>query len=190
MRRYESRSLRRQISLLIAGVLVGLVTPAAQAHSGSRAELFIGKPSAEPRLDGLFVTVPLRDKDSGRPEPGFAVQVEASGPGGAKIGPIQLVDHGTGTYDALLPIRDEGWTLQIRADEAPGGASALSDEKTWQVSGNGEAVAGARPGSSSSSPIDGGLVLASIVGLVVLGGAALFAVRRASTRGRRPASAA
>ena len=177
MSRYESRSLRRQIVLLFAGVLAALVTPAAQAHSANRAELFIGEPSAEPRLDGLFVTVPLRDKDSGRPEPGFSVQVEASGPGGAKIGPIQLVDHGTGTYDALLPIRGRDWTLQIRADETPGGASALPDEKTWQVSGNGEAVAGTRPGSSSSSPINGGLVLASIVVLVVLGGAALFALK-------------
>jgi hypothetical protein len=121
----------------------------AAAHSGGRAQLYVDSVRLEPRPDGWRAEVVVRDADSGRPEPGFGVQVTASTADGRTVGPTTLNDpDADGRYEALLALTEGPWTLTAEADEIPGGARAIPFRKTWPVAlqaGHPVDVAGSRP---------------------------------------------
>ena len=130
---------------------LALALPAAPAgaHSGGRAQLYVDSIRLEPQADGWLAALVVRDADSGRPEPGFGVQVTGSGAGGAAVGPVSLADpDADGRYVGLVPMTEGGWALTVEADEIPGGPRALPFRKTWAVTlqaGQPLDLAGSRP---------------------------------------------
>jgi len=195
------RRLRIRSSAVVAVALAAVVPLAApatpvRAHSGGRAQLYVDSVRLEPHTDGWRAAVVVRDADSGQPEPGFGVQITASGPGGQTVGPVSLTDpDADGRYVALVPVTEGGWALTVDADGVPGGFRALPFRKTWPVTlvaGQPLDLAASRPsgalqrsgGGDPVAPRVLGLMAASaLAGLVSLG----LGRRRRSGSGHGPA---
>jgi hypothetical protein len=132
--------------------LAALPTAPAGAHSGGRAQLYVDSVRLEPQAEGWLTTLVVRDADSGRPEPGFGVELTASDPAGQTVGPVSLADpDANGRYTAVVPMTEGGWALTVEADEIPGGARAVPFKKTWPITlraGQPLDLAGSRPPAS------------------------------------------
>ena len=159
----------------------------ASAHAGGRAQLYIDSASLTPARDGWAIATVLRDLDSGAPEPGFAVEVSATGPAGAVIGPLALLDPDrSGRYGGTVPGLNTGqWTLTLKAMDVPGGDSALPAQRTWTV----ELQAGRKAtlterGPTGSAKSSGGAARAVVFGAsgVILGGLTAGALVRRHRR--------
>jgi hypothetical protein len=137
---------------LALGLLAAVSAAPAGAHSGGRAQLYVDSIRLEPQAEGWLTTLVVRDADSGRPEPGFGVELTASHPAGETVGPVSLADPDTdGRYTAIVPMTDGGWALTVEADEIPGGARAVPFKKTWPITlqpGQPLDLAGSRPPAS------------------------------------------
>ena len=170
-------------------VVVLLAAPAG-AHSGGRAQLYVDSVRLEPQPDGWRAAVLVRDADSGRPEPGFGVQITAAGSGGRTVGPVDLADpDADGRYVALVPVTEGGWALTVDADEIPGGTRALPFTKTWPVTllaGQPFDLAASRPSGAHRGTGGGHAAVPRVLGL--MGGTApgrpLQPVARAPTKNR------
>lgn len=149
---------RRSALAAIAPIAVALasftavpVAPAG-AHSGGRAQIYVDSIRLEPQAGGWLTTLVVRDADSGRPEPGFGVEVSASDPAGQAVGPVSLADpDADGRYTALVPMTEGGWALTVEAGEIPGGARAVRFITTWPITlqaGRPLDLAGSRPPAS------------------------------------------
>lgn len=180
-----------------AAVLVSLTVgalpgPPAGAHSGGRAQLYVDSIRLEPRADGWNVALVVRDGDSGQREPGFGVQVAASGPAGQTVGPVGLADgDNDGRYEGTVPITDGSWTLTVEADEVPGGARAVPFKKTWPVTlqaGQPVDVAGSRPPAEGTGPRTGPLILGITAAVTLSGLLTLARTRRKKQSHAWPAS--
>jgi hypothetical protein len=154
-----------RLRFLVLGCLALLLpAPAAGAHAGGRAQLYIATATVAPGNGGWTVTTVLRDLDSGAPEPGFAVEVSGAGPAGAAFGPVALADpDGTGRYQGALPGATDGaWALTVRASEVPGGNAALPVQRTYNVTlqpgrsfdlSKAKAASSGKGGGSSAVPV-------------------------------------
>lgn len=120
--------MRRLRDAVIVG-LVALALPAvsAGAHSGGRAQLYVDSVHLEPQAGGWRADLVVRDADSGKPEPGVAVQLAVQG-----AEAVTLNDpDGDGRYSALVPLTAGVWSVTVKADEIPGGPRALPFSRTW-----------------------------------------------------------
>jgi len=152
-------------------VVIGLsiaAAPAASAHAGGQAQLYIERVTLQPGPAGWDVQVTLIDADSGHPEPGFAVSVTGSGPSGASFGPLDLTDRRNGgRYSGAVPATPGQWTMIVNAHDVPGGPAAVALSRRYdvtltpgQVSEPGAAVTvGTGAHHSSRLPLLAGLVL-------------------------------
>jgi hypothetical protein len=174
------------IAVAVAVVLV-LALPAAPAgaHSGGRAQLYVDSVRLEPQAGGWRAALVVRDADSGRPEPGFAVEITASGPGGAAVGPVGLADPGAdGHYGALVPMTEGGWAVTVEANEIAGGPRAVPFRRTWPVTlqaGQALDLAGSQPSSppgKSAGPSAMPFVLRLMAASVLAGLVSLWLARR------------
>lgn len=119
-------------ALLAAGLPLALPAAPAGSHSGGRAQLYVDSAHLEPQPTGWLASLVVRDADSGRAEPGFSVQIAASGPEGASVGPVNLADpDANGRYAAVVPLTEGSWALTVQAAELPGGPQAVPFTKTW-----------------------------------------------------------
>lgn len=125
-------ALARLVAAGLALIPAALPAASAGAHSGGRAQLFVDTVRLEPQPGGWRAALVLRDADSGKPEPGFAVRLTASAPDGRVIGPVDLAEPDTdGRYAGAVPLTDGTWTLTLHAAEIPGGRQAIPFTKTW-----------------------------------------------------------
>ena len=158
-------------ALTVIGVSIA-AAPAASAHAGGRAQLYIERFNVQPGPAGWDVHVTLRDADSGQPEPGFAVSVSGSGPSGAWFGPTDLADStNRGRYSGPVRATPGQWTMLVNAHDVPGGPAAIAVSKRYEVtltpgqaSDPGESVtvaAAAHHSRPSRLPLLAGVVLAS-----------------------------
>ena len=178
------------IAVLVAVVLaLALPVASAGAHSGGRAQLYVDSIRLEPQADGWLAALVVRDADSGRPEPGYGVQLRGSGAGGAAVGPVSLADpDADGRYVGLVPMTEGGWALTVAADEIPGGPRALPFTKTWAVTlqaGRPLDLAGSRPsaprGESGAGPSAVPFVLRLLAVSTLAGVVSLWIARRRRT---------
>jgi hypothetical protein len=165
------------------GLAAALSPAQAIAHAGGRAQLYVASATLAPQGEGWAMSTVLRDLDSGRLEPGFAVEASGTGPSGS-FGPVALADaEGDGRYDAALPsIAAGNWMLTVRASEIPGGASALPLRRTWNVTlqpGQPVNIAGDGPSGSGKDSATNAVPLA-----LGIGGAAGLALLAGIRRGR------
>jgi hypothetical protein len=197
MTRRVLRLPRSTVAAAALATVASLAWPAAPAgaHSGGRAQLYVESVRLEPQPGGWLTTIMVRDADSGRPEPGFGVQITAAGPGGRAVGPVDLTDpDADGRYAALVPVTEGGWALTVDADEMPGGARALPFKKTWPVTlATGQALdlAGSRPSGTSLRSGGGHSAVPPVLGLMAASAlAALLSLglgrRRRTGSGRGP----
>lgn len=181
--------------LVTAGLGLTLWSVPAGAHSGGRAQLYVDSVHLAPHSGGRQATLVVRDADSGQPEPGFGVQLTASGPGGKTIGPVALTDpHADGHYAASVPLPDGPWSLTVQAAELPGGPRAIPFTKTWSVilqpgqpldlAGSGAPAGGG--GNSTHGAVPVALALLAVASLFGLTRTRRFRTR---TAGSRPAPA-
>ncbi|HVW33640.1 MAG TPA: hypothetical protein VHL53_13965, partial [Acidimicrobiia bacterium] len=129
--------------LVIAAVIgLALLAPAltqpASAHhgSGGPVRLYLESVRLEPNGTDWTVRTGLNDTSSGRPAPGFLVQVSGTGPDGATFGPVSLGDDDSdGRYDADLGTLAAGdWSLSVDVGDVPGGDGYLVPiHRTWPV---------------------------------------------------------
>src|SRR5687767_9745772 len=170
------------ITAALASLAAIPATPAG-AHSGGRAQLYVDSVRLEPQADGWLTTLVVRDADSGRPEPGFGVQLTASHPAGQTVGPVSLADpDADGRYTAVVPMTEGGWALTVEADEIPGGARAVPFQKTWPITlqaGQPLDLAAPRP-----PPTDGESGAADRTILLVFGVTAAVALSTLARTGR------
>jgi hypothetical protein len=125
---------RLRAALLAGSVALGLAgAPApADAHAGGQAQLYVDSVHLEPAAGGWRADLVVRDADSGKPQPGVAVRLTATGPSGIPVGPVDLADPDrAGRYTGLLPLAAGPWTVGIEAEEIPGGPRALPFSRTW-----------------------------------------------------------
>jgi len=181
--------------VLVTAAMVA--APAASAHAGGRAQLYIERFGMQPEAAGWEVQVALADADSGRPEPGFAVSVSGSGPSGTSFGPTELTDStNRGRYSGAVPATPGRWTVVVNARDVPGGPAAVAVSRRYEVTltpgqasdaGRSATVAGAR----HWPPVP----LVRLAGLVLTGACVTAALRLAGRRRRsrsewsRPSSA-
>jgi hypothetical protein len=119
-------------AVLCLGLPLALPAAPAGSHSGGRAQLYVDTAHLEPQPTGWLAWLVVRDADSGRAEPGLSVQIAASGPGGASVGPVNLADpDADGRYAAVVPLTEGSWALTVQAAELPGGPRAIPFTKTW-----------------------------------------------------------
>jgi hypothetical protein len=119
-------------AVLCLGLPLALPAAPAGSHSGGRAQLYVDTAHLEPQPTGWLAWLVVRDADSGRVEPGLSVQIAASGPGGASVGPVNLADpDADGRYAAVVPLTEGSWALTVQAAELPGGPQAIPFTKTW-----------------------------------------------------------
>ena len=187
MRTERRRSLAAAVAVTAA--LAAGVTSAqpARAHSGGRVELFVDRIELQSHGgDAWTVAVGLIDADSGSPQPGFDVTVEAAGASGGSTGPVLLRDEGGGRYAGPLSARPGGSELVVRAESLPGGVAGIPLRKAYAVTlepGRDVTLAGLAPAAGG-----GGRAVA--LGLLsVIAGAAfllLFSRRQRARRARRP----
>lgn len=110
----------------------------AQAHHGYEgpARLYLGAVRLDPASDGWLAQAALNDTGSGKPAPGFLVEVTGSGPDGASFGPASLADvDADGRYEAALGALPAGdWSLTLHVGDLPGGEErAIPITRTWTV---------------------------------------------------------
>ena len=166
--RLVQRGLIAALGLALSGVMP------ASAHVGSRAQLYLAHVRLQPGAQGWTIQASLRDLDSGRPEPGFALQASGSRADGAMLDPVTLTDpRNVGDYEAVLPVHDGRWALTVHAEELPGGNAALPITRTWTVD--------VRPGqavdvTASSGSGGGHRPAATVLSVLGLTGAAVFLV--------------
>jgi hypothetical protein len=186
---------RITISALLLAALSVLAPPGARpasAHAGARAQLYVASAHLVPTTTGWSFEAVLRDLDSGQPEPGFAVGVKGSGPGGASFRSVTLTDPANvGRYGGLLPVQEGQWTLTVEAGELPGGSTALPYNRSWAVTvkpgapidlvGSGS---GHRTGKSGSGPAPVLMAVAGAAALVGLCGLWLGCHRRTAVAAR------
>ena len=132
-----------QRRLAVAAVIViTLVAPAftrpASAHhgSGGPVRLYLETARLEPNGADWTVRTALNDTSSGRPAPGFLVQVSGTGPDGATFGPVSLGDDDSdGRYEAGLGALAPGeWSMTVDVGDVPGGDGYLVPiHRTWPV---------------------------------------------------------
>jgi hypothetical protein len=112
-------------------VLAGPAAPAG-AHAGGRAQLYVDSVHLVPQAGGWGADLVVRDADSGRPEPGFGVQLAVQAGGRPPAEPVPLADpDGDGRYGAFVPLTAGSWSFTVKADEVPGGPRALPFSRTW-----------------------------------------------------------
>ena len=177
--------MRRLRSALLATV-AALAVPAAPAaaHSGGRAQLYVESVHLEPQAGGWRAELVVRDADSGRPEPGFGVQLVAQAGDRRPVEPLPLADpDGDGRYGAFVPLTAGSWSVTVKADEIPGGPRALPFSRTWPAS-----LRAGQPldlGASALRPSgtgDGGRwPVMAIAVVALLAAVAVFARRRRRT---------
>ncbi|HEV8626478.1 MAG TPA: hypothetical protein VG034_18665 [Acidimicrobiia bacterium] len=174
--------------ILAGGVPTVLAVAPVGAHSGGRAQLYVDSVRLEPQAGGWRSTAVVRDADSGRPEPGFGVQITGSGPGGQAVGPVGLTDpDADGTYAAVVPPIEGRWALTVEAAEIPGGARAEPFTKTWPVTlqaGQPLDLAGSRPPTPVRESGGGHSAAPSVLGLTVAAALAGLVSLRFARRGR------
>ena len=174
--------------LVTAGLVVLTPCLPARAHSGGRAQLYVDSVRLEPHSGRWQAALVVRDADSGKPEPGFGVQLTAAGPGGQTLDPVALTDiHADGHYAATVSLFDGPWSLTFRAAEIPGGPRAIPFTKTWRVTlqaGQPLDLVGSRAPASGGGH---GTHVAVPLALALLAVASLFALTR-TNRFRAPVS--
>jgi hypothetical protein len=129
------------LAAVTAGVLATLspaLTGPARAHHGYEgpARLYLGAVHLDPAADGWHARAALHDTGSGKPAPGFLVEVTGSGPEGASFGPAALADvDADGRYEAALGELPAGdWSLTLHVGDLPGGEErAIPITRTWTV---------------------------------------------------------
>ena len=172
------------VSALAAASLSIPTAPAASAHTGGRAQLYIAGVKVQPAPVGWDVQVTLTDADSGRPEPGYAVSVSGSGPSGAWFGPAALADPtNRGRYSGAVPATVGRWTLLVTAHDVPGGPAAVAVSRRYEVTltpGHGSDAARSVPAGAARRSRPSLLPLLAGVGLT--GACAVAAVRLARAR--------
>ena len=170
---------------IVALGLAAMLSPApVLAHSGGRAQLYVASATVAPQGGGWTVSTVLRDLDSGAPEPGFAVDVSGRSPSGAEFGPVALADpEGDGRYDAALSGITEGsWLISLRANEVPGGKSAIPLARSWNVTLQPGQPADLVRARTSDGGKDSGTSTVFVV--LAIAGAAALALLVAVRRGR------
>lgn len=188
------------LSLVAAALTVmtwtGVRTPIG-AHVGGRAQLSVSDFRLVPVDGASTAEVVLVDYDSGRPAPGFHVEISGLASSGEQLPVTPMVDdEARGRYRATVPITPGSWMFTVRATGIPGGQEAIPVARnlTMTVSEEGKAVAPARrPGTrqaagETESGSNLGLYLGMILaGLLAAGGTiALVGRRRARNFERHP----
>jgi LPXTG-motif cell wall-anchored protein len=161
---------------------VALSAAPAAAHAGGRAQLYVESVHLEPQAGGWRAELVVRDADSGRPEPGFGVQLTAqAGDDRSPVEPLPLADpDGDGCYGAVVPLTAGSWSVTVKADELPGGPRALPFSRTWSATLQaGQPLDLGAPASAAAGRGSGGQGPAlALAGLGVLGALALLIWRR------------
>jgi hypothetical protein len=133
--------------IAVAAVLFMAGPPAAEAHTGGKAQLYVDKINVMPANPGWMMHVALVDADSARPQPGFAVTVRGQSPSGATFGPVTLTDAAnTGEYAGTTDAAPGRWAITVETNELVGGPEGLPLTKTFNL--NLAAVPGRPSGSA------------------------------------------
>ena len=175
-----NRLLRSTVIGAAALAMVGAAgAPAAQAHAGGRAQLYLDDVRITPARDGWVVLASLIDSDSGQPQPGFTVQANGTGPSGATFGPVDLADgSGRGRYSATIHPPPGPWAVTVSARQSPGGPAAIPVTKRYDVT----LIPGQTPTLGRRRTPVGGTrgdsLWPVLLGLVLSGAAAVEAARR------------
>lgn len=162
-------------------VAVALSAAPAAAHAGGRAQLYVESVHLEPQAGGWRAELVVRDADSGRPEPGFGVQLAAQAGDRPPVEPLPLADpDGDGRYGAVVPLTAGSWSVTVKADELPGGPRALPFSRTWSATLQaGQPLDLGALASASAGRGGGGRGPAlALAGLGVLGAVAHLVLRR------------
>ena len=163
--------------LLACTVAVALPAAPAAAHSGGRAQLYVDIVHLEPQAGGWRAELVVRDADSGKPEPGFGVQLTATDGDRPPVGPVDLADpDADGRYMADVPLTEGTWAVTVEAAEIPGGPRAVPFTRTWpatlqpgralDLGGSGPRAADHRAGGHLPV-VPLGLALAVVAALIV-----------------------
>ena len=121
--------------ILPAVAIMAALAPGAPAgaHSAGRALLYVAGVHFEPHGDAWLIQTEVRDRDSGRLEPGYDVAAGGRGPG-LEFSPVRLADSDNdGRYEATVPLKEGDWSITISARQFATGKQALSFERTWTV---------------------------------------------------------
>lgn len=155
----------RTAGIAVLTGMIALLTPAstgpAFAHHdlGGPVSLYLASVRLESGPDAWVLRAVLNDAESGKPAPGYLIQVTGAGPQGASFGPVSLADdNADGRYDGSLGALPPGdWSVRVEVGEVPGGDGYLIPiNKTWPVRLRaGQAVdligQGGAPGAAASS---------------------------------------
>lgn len=186
----RTRLLRLASVLAVTTVLTGpLLTGRAGAHHGYEgpARLYLETVRLDPGADGWLARAALNDTASGKPAPGFLVEVTGSGPEGASFGPASLPDlDADGRYEAALGALPAGdWSLTLHVGDLPGGDErVIPITRTWTVTltaGRGLDVLvrqSAATGGPSGTGTDAVPLLLSLTGAAAILGLAATGVAR------------
>lgn len=189
------RLLRLAAALAVTAALAGPpLTGRAEAHHGYEgpARLYLATVRLDPGADGWFARAALNDTASGKPAPGFLVEVTGSGPEGASLGPASLADlDADGRYEAALGALPAGdWSLTLHVGDLPGGDErVIPITRTWTLTLHPgrpvDVLARRSPADDSPSGNAAGVVplLLSVAGGAAVLGLAVTGVAR---RRRRP----
>lgn len=133
------RRLLRLAAVLAATAVVGPpLTGRAEAHHGYEgpARLYLETVRLDPDTDGWRARAALKDTASGKPAPGFLVEVTGAGPDGSSFGPASLADlDADGRYEAALGALPTGdWSLTVHVGDLPGGEERVIPlTRTWTL---------------------------------------------------------
>jgi hypothetical protein len=188
----RTRLLRLAGVVAVTTALTGpFLTGRAGAHHGYEgpARLYLETVRLDPGADGWLARAALNDTASGKPAPGFLVEVTGAGPDGAGFGPASLADlDADGRYEAPLGALPAGdWSLTLHVGDLPGGDErVIPITRTWTVSLHPAQpldvlARRASPGSQSGTSAGGTIVAAT----AVVGMAGLVVVFAARMRRRR-----
>jgi LPXTG-motif cell wall-anchored protein len=185
----------RRHLLALLGILAALVastaTRPAFAHhgGGGPVRIYLESVRLEPRAEEWVVRASLNDTGSGKPAPGYLVQVSGAGPQGATFGPVSLADDDAdGRYDGSLGRMAPGeWSVTVDVGDAPGGDGYIIPiNRTWPVRlharqaldliEEGSSSSGAARSSRSGTDFTSILPVAGIA--VLLGASAAWLSRR------------
>jgi hypothetical protein len=144
------------LAVLATGGWILSFTPAS-AHVGNQALLYLGKLWVEPAHPaGWTVHAIVVDRDSGKPLPGFVVELTGSNSSGATLGPLTLSDPALrGDYTATVNPPPGTWTMTIDAKGLPGGAEGVPLKTTVKVR-LADGVASSTVSHAATPPGDGG----------------------------------